>query len=147
MAREKSLWKWLSQARDHELVGDGLHMTRVENTLEEGFPDVEGCWDGGAFWIELKSVARPARETTRVLAPDDIRPKQPPWLTKRWCAGGNAFMLIQVGERSKARRYLIPGNITHLVAGMPECWLHEKSLTAYDFYPDELVRFAAKHRH
>lgn len=95
-------------------------MTRVENLLEEGWPDVEGCLEGKSFHIELKSAKRPKRETTRVLAPDDIRPRQPPWLKARWMAGGNAFWLVQVGERHRACRYLLPGYMD--IADYPEDW-------------------------
>jgi len=118
VAREASLWSWLNNARDD--LDDTLHMGRVENLVEGGWPDVEGCLCGECFTVELKSKGRPRRESTRILAPGDIRPGQVPWLERRWRAGGAASMLIQVGSGHAARRYLVPGNLACMVAGAAE---------------------------
>jgi len=118
MARETSLWNWLSTARA-DLDGR-LHMDRVENLLMSGWPDVEGCHDGSGFTIELKTGERPKRASTRVLAPDDIRPGQVPWLEARWSAGGCCYMLVQVGSGHRASRYLIPGKHAGRVANATE---------------------------
>ena len=58
MAREVRLWEWL---RDGLRGTDGLHMRRVENLVSEGDPDVDGCWHGRYFELELKGVV-PAQD-------------------------------------------------------------------------------------
>lgn len=111
MTKESNLWRWLSKGIKlyNRTEPDSMHLTRIENTVGEGTPDVEGCLRGLAFWIELKSVM-PAK-SGRLDIRKAIRPGQVPWLVKRWKAGGSAFMLIQVGSGIKARRYLVPGRV------------------------------------
>lgn len=134
MSRESSLWKWLQQAEKKLDFTPDLHWRRVENLVAEGDPDVEGCYKAVAFNIELKTAERPARPTTRVLGPADIRPKQIPWAKARWTAGGLSYFLIQVGSAYKASRYLVPGspyNMNRLV-GSTEEQLHEMSVIPPD---------------
>lgn len=109
MARESSLSKWLAKAR---LDTPGLQMTRVENSLGAGFPDVDGYLSGfGAFQIELKSTTRPARPTTPVRFALRGRDAQIAYLARRWALGGNAYFLLQVGEGADRVLYLAPGSI------------------------------------
>jgi hypothetical protein len=145
MARESSLWKWLLNGKD-AFTDDLLHMTRIENLVDEGTPDVEGCLDGDAFWIELKSNARPKRETTRCIEPRDIRPQQEPWLKRRWNAGGNAWMLIQIGEGHNAKRYLVPGNRVWQVPNRTELELAKISLPVTARTASGVLILAATHR-
>jgi hypothetical protein len=142
VARETSLWDWLGNGR-HDF-GDELHMDRVENLLMGGWPDVEGCLSGSCFTIELKSKERPARESTRILAPDDIRPGQVPWLEKRWSAGGCCYMLVQVGGGHRASRYLVPGAHACLVAGATEDALLQLSVVPDDARAADVIRRASR---
>ena len=97
---EKSLWRWLSQAR--KTLGPLLHMERVENCVGMGHPDVVGCYDGVDFQIELKTAARPARPTT--LIKTAVQPSQVIWAKKRSDANGSsAWLLIQVGAGTPPR--------------------------------------------
>lgn len=130
--RETSLWKWLSRADAMLDFSPDLHWRRVENLVAEGDPDVEGCYKGMAFNIELKVSERPARDTTRVLGPADIRPKQIPWAKARWAAGGSSYFLIQVGSSAKAARYLIPGRDASRIIGAHEGLLHDMSIIPRD---------------
>ena len=110
MARESSLWKWLSKAR--LALPDTLQIERVENSIAAGFPDVDGFLaPAGAFQIELKSTERPARPATPVRFALRGREKQIEYMRKRWELGGNAFFLLQVGSGSDRILYLAPGNI------------------------------------
>lgn len=114
--KESSLWEWL---RDNTKSMERLHMTRIENSASSGIPDVDGCWRSHQFWWELKVCDRPARPTT--LIKPRFEPGQVPWLEARCAAGGAAFVLLQVGSRHKAQRYLIPGIHARTMAlGLPE---------------------------
>lgn len=144
MARESSLWMWLRSARYD--LGPFLHMTRVENLVEDGTPDVEGCYDGDSFWCELKSVARPKRETTPCVTARHVRPRQVPWLAARWRAGGGSFFLIQVGEGHGARRYLVTGRLAHMVEGSTESDLAALDVANDLASPQEVVRRMAAYR-
>src|ERR1035441_6416683 len=71
MALERALWQRVRKAGlQLKKEGHGVHLTRIENMVGEGTPDVEGCIDSVQIWAELKSCARPARSTT------PIRPKK-----------------------------------------------------------------------
>lgn len=111
MARESALWGRLKRAvKSFQETGANspLHIARIDNSAGAGQPDVEGCFDGRQFWIELKSVMRPAREQTN-LHPRS-RESQDVWHKDRTLAGGRShWVLIQVGEGKKAALYLIPG--------------------------------------
>lgn len=64
-----------------------VHWTTVESgALAPGTPDIEGCWRGAAFWIELKATAAWAVR---------IRPEQQGWLLRRSRAGGRCFLLTR----------------------------------------------------
>lgn len=139
-ARENRLWKWLSGARKTFKLS--LHMSRIENAVGSGMADVEGCLRGDQFWIELKSVARPARASTP-LRPK-FQPKQAPWLRRRVEAGGRAYVLVQVGSGSDARRYLIHGRLAEEVeAGRTEDWMYEASGIDPKASPEDVIRTAA----
>lgn len=71
----------------------GLHPVRVENPMLPGTPDVN--WSHG--WIELKFAERwpPRGGPLRV---DHFTKEQRTWLTRRRRAGGNAKVLLKVGE-------------------------------------------------
>ena len=101
--KEKHLWQWLRQAKF--IIGADLFLGRVENNVTAGNPDVDCCFSGLAFGIELKSVARPKRETTKI----KIRlEKSQLWYHQtKTRAGGIIYNLIQVGSGAEARRYLV----------------------------------------
>ena len=91
MAKEHLLWRWMAkEAKDIA----GLHMNRVENTLQEGYPDVQLCYRGGYADVELKGTLTPKTLETPVDV--SFRPNQIPWLMQRQAAGGNAWCLLQV---------------------------------------------------
>jgi hypothetical protein len=110
MARESSLWQRCKTGIRHlAALGHKVHFCRVENAAGEGHPDVEGVVNGAQCWIELKSCDRPKRHTT-VIRPK-TRESQSIWHAQRAAAGCRMhWVLIQVGEASKAKLYLIPGH-------------------------------------
>lgn len=107
MARESDLWRWLSTARLH--FKRELHMTRVENAVAKGFPDVEGCLRGQQFFIELKCAT--VRKHGNLAFGHRITGEQAHWLDRRFALSGHAWVLIQVGTGASATRYLVPGSL------------------------------------
>jgi len=138
--RESSLWAWLSKPLPC------LDMTRVENLLDEGTPDVEGCLSGAQFWCELKVADRPARPTTAVRTQAPVKQSQIDWLKRRWLACGNAWLLVQVGTHHEARRYLLPGYLAHLVRdGIPELELSRLCASDPDGDAESIIRRMTRH--
>lgn len=89
---EKNLWARAYRALRRRR---GLHITRIENGVGSGTPDVEGCYKGKQFWWELKVGEVRKDGSVKV----SFRPKQIPWLNKRWKAGGWAYALIKIEDR------------------------------------------------
>lgn len=106
---EKNLWAWLYKGVRYT---KGLHITRIENGADTGTPDVEGCYLGNQFWIELKVGELQKNGNVKLR----YEPKQIPWLKKRWKCGGWAWTLIKV-ERE---RFLIKGSdLDNIQGGKP----------------------------
>ena len=140
MTKESSLWNWLSKVRP--VYREKLHMTRLENLVGEGTPDVDGCLEGCQFWAELKCNKRPARAKTPIRV--KFRPMQVPWLKRRVRADGRAFVLVQVGQGRAARRYLIPGEMAAKVAtGLTEAELDGLAVCDPEATATEIVQTAA----
>lgn len=95
MTLEKNLWSRFRACTTW------AHLIRVENWAENGTPDVNGCWQGKEFWVELKVAELPKREITPVAVPH-FTEDQRRWLHNRSVAGGNAYLLLQV-----EREYLL----------------------------------------
>lgn len=125
---ESTLWTWMTKARP--VYRHRLHVDRIENLVSSGHSDVSGVLDDGAFFIELKTAARPAGKNTRIKP--KFRPKQVPWLEARWKAGGASSVLLQVGCGTRARRYLIKADpFTSSVRTLAERGLDEFTLELY----------------
>jgi hypothetical protein len=104
MAREVNLWTWIKAG----LKGaKGLHMRRVENRVGNGDPDMDGCYNGVYFEVELKGCNRPVRNGPLVF---EVRDSQVAWHHKRLKAKGNTWLYIRVGKASDIRRYLLSGS-------------------------------------
>lgn len=102
---ERRLAQWLHAAATHI---EGLHLQRIESSTGSGIPDIEGCWNGTSFWLELKAVdILPVKDTSRLNI--TIHPAQINWLERRWSIGGRVFVLLRTGQSRHMRYYLIPG--------------------------------------
>ena len=134
MALEKSLWQRVKTGgKALRAAGHRVMLTRIENMVDEGTPDVEGCVNSAQIWLELKSCARPARARTPIHP--KVRPSQADWHRERTAAGSRYhYVLIQVGEASQAKLYLIPGrDYAHII--VPEIDLEILSVLSYTTEP------------
>ena len=104
MAREVRLWEWMREGLRG--VG-GLHMVRVENMASVGDPDVEGCYRGDYFEVELKGCDRPKRPDS--ILDFEVRRSQLIYHRERSRCGGNTWLYARVGADRAIRRYLVPG--------------------------------------
>lgn len=83
---------------------------RVENMLDDGFPDLFCRNIFTTFMIELKAVVSyPAKKETRVLGAEGLSQGQKNWMLEYTKLGGAAFILIRVGVGNNADHYLIHG--------------------------------------
>ena len=122
--KEKSVWAWLRDGA--KPIRRDLHMHRVENEVEVGCPDVEGCYRASAFWTELKACPEPGPKGGVNVK---ITDRQMDWLRKRRKAGGLAWLLIRVGSGPSRRHYMLDGtDLTILRKSVPETWLSEQSV-------------------
>jgi hypothetical protein len=126
--KESSLWGWL---RDHvvDLPTTARHLQRIEDSTKSGTPDVEGCIDGHAFWIELKvAYEQRTKGTVRIKTTD----KQVYFALKRRKAGGLSWYLIRVGTYPKWAHYLIPGQYAEELLDKPISLARLNALAAVD---------------
>jgi len=132
--RENALWNWLKKAGHRYFTPETLHMHRVENSVETGCPDMEGCQEDPhgsgvkSFWTELKSCPEPGPAGLVDVA---LTGEQQYWLFARDRMGGLAWLLVRVGAGSKRRHYLLHGGeyLKQVVKeSVPEEWLFERSV-------------------
>lgn len=98
---ETNLHHWLS---DHARKRRA-HVQRIEDRYSTGVPDINLCAYGKEHWVECKYLkAWPKRAGTKVKI--KFRPGQVNWLRSRGKAGGNAWVLLQVGDGRNAERLL-----------------------------------------
>lgn len=130
---ESSLWNYLRK----NMRGHG-HWIRIENSVELGTPDVNGCMDGEEIWIELKALKDwPKRASTQVKIKHYTK-EQKQWILDRHHAGGNAFLFARV-----AREYFLfkPGAAQFVDKMTREQWheyAHMHSINRVDW--DEFRR-------
>ena len=108
-ATEAVLWKWV---RRHAPPGQ-----RIENHVGAGTPDAFVVVEGCTVWLELKTAARPKRETTRLQL--RVEPSQVSWFERYRPRHG--YFLVQVGYGADALRYLVHGEFARC--------LHETRIT------------------
>ena len=75
------------------------HLQRIETGgTGRGIPDLNGCYKGVEFWVELMVVIAGIKIW--------LRPEQIGWLVKRSMHGGRSFVLVRTPD---AQIYLYPG--------------------------------------
>lgn len=135
--RESGLWRRLQLSWR---AISGLHAQRIESSAGLGVPDVEGCYRGASFWVELKTAARPARASTRVHLPH-FTTDQRDWLLRRHEVGGCAWLLVQVGTGAQLSLYLLRGAFLAQVGQVPEEELMRQSCIPTKCTPSELLQY------
>lgn len=106
MSSESNLWNWLSVPVG-TVIPTAFDIQRIENSVGIGVPDVEGCIDGVQFWVELKSLKRPKRKSTKLRV--KFRNGQVHWIVNRYYSGGISGVLLSVGEKNTIERYFLNG--------------------------------------
>lgn len=133
--RESQLWNWLRDGTRAQRPD--LDMQRIENLVGVGTPDVEACYQGIAFWIELKAIND--QENLDV----EVSPEQVMWHRRRARAGGRSWFLIQVGSGAQARRFLIPGHRADALHPGQKPWkildLEQRAINRGDENPRKLL--------
>ena len=93
MKTEKALYKALKTNLSK------VHWQRIETGgMGTGVPDVNGCWQGKEFWLELKIGS---------LQSVNLSPQQCAWHMRRANVGGLSWILIH--DPSKHFLWLVPG--------------------------------------
>lgn len=90
--KETDLWKKIREGTKNS----GMHWSRIESWASPGIPDLNGCYQGYEFWIELK-----VRRSKRII----VRPHQIAWHYNRIRAGGSSFIVIGDPERGVVDLY------------------------------------------
>jgi hypothetical protein len=88
MTPEKKFW---NKIRDNLKLDK---MSRIENILEEGWPDVFYMHDGYPGWIELKAQPRMPGKIS-------YEPAQPVWLEDYWAKGGTCWTWLYLLDTSQ----------------------------------------------
>lgn len=73
-----------------------VHFQRIETNIGLGIPDVNGCYQGTEFWLELKVKKRKQTPLTKY---------QKAWIVKRGSAGGKVFILNYDLRQRDAKLY------------------------------------------
>lgn len=142
MAREVRLWEWL---RDGLRSESNLHLWRVENSAGSGDPDVNGCYLGFNFQLELKGCGRPKLGGKLDF---EVRISQKIWHRNHWRAGGNSWFYIRVGMGAEVARYLVPAvHADELMRGVTEEALAALSVLPKDHDQHDLLMRARRREH
>jgi len=67
------------------VAGSSIHLQRIETSTSNGVPDLNVCYSGREFWIELK--------TKKGTFLSQMRNEQISWTLRRVWAGGRCFGL------------------------------------------------------
>ena len=77
---EAKLWQDVKKALKD------AHLVRIENKASPGIPDVNGCYKGIEFWIELKVIKGNSLRLSKF---------QKAWIYERLRVGGYVFVLAR----------------------------------------------------
>lgn len=75
-------------------------LDRIESSTVDGIPDVNGCFSGNEFWIEVKTPTEPKRRTTPLFGSNHkVSQSQKNWMLRQWNADGIVFLYIRTDKR------------------------------------------------
>ena len=88
--RESKLWQRIKTNLKNP------HLMRLESSTINGIPDINGCWAGKEFWIELKSdkVSYPKLSKWQIS-----------WINKRISVGGIVIICIEALSQKSLKLY------------------------------------------
>jgi hypothetical protein len=108
-----------------KVVKGRRRLDRVENVVLAGMPDVNGCFDGVEFWLEMKSPTEPKRKSTPLFGSNHrVSQEQKNWFLRQLQAGGNAYFYVCTDKRY----LLLPGGLADRINEMTVEQLVEKAL-------------------
>lgn len=93
------------------------HVTRVENMIGSGYPDIDYCIRGSAGKVESKWRLRWPRDPADVVTLDHFTNQQRLWIRDRHLSGGRIFVSLEV-EKPVATYLLLPGEWARLRLGV-----------------------------
>ena len=113
MPKEAQLWNSLKTSMKNQ-----LHLQRIETGISAaGVPDVNCCYQGREFWIELKSIK--GNQLT-------LSPMQISWMATRAKFGGTCYVLVQKQREVKLFKIVDLAQLKELT-WKSESLLHLKS--------------------
>lgn len=95
----------MSERNDYQLLRRNVRkghdrMSRIENVVGVGTPDVNFCSEGCECWIEMKSPIEPKRRGTRLFSGQhSLSQAQMNWFLAQRNAGGRGYILICTDKR------------------------------------------------
>ena len=79
-----------------EKVSKTVHLIRVENLIEQGTPDLNCCYEGVEFWLELKA------DDGRI---PRLSKYQIAWHYRRYKSGGRSFILQRTLKQERLKLF------------------------------------------
>ena len=139
---ESLMWKDLKKVSDAD-------MTRHEDKLNLGIPDVSYGLDGVNGWIELKQYDRWPSDPQEPLPFRNLKPLQRRFLRKRGRAGGHCFILLRVGNKRKDYEfYLISWKHVTLLGELTREEIGEKCVHAWkEWMEPNIDHYLCKNMH
>lgn len=113
---ESYLWRKLKQASDAD-------MTRHEDKLNLGIPDVSYGLEGRNGWIELKYLKSWPKSPQKHVPFRNLKVHQVRFLGRRGQAGGACFLLVLVGKKDVV---LIDWEIVHRLGKMTKSQIQRR---------------------
>lgn len=132
MKREEAkLWQafrreFAKAKRTHPILRS-VHVYRVENSVNDGDPDVNFIVDSCTIFIELKAPNKPKRKTTRLLGGQGLRLSQKNWALKAVQAGIGNSVYTLIRSVGQERLYFVSAFHSEAINEMTACELAELS--------------------
>lgn len=82
-------------------------LRRIENGLEAGTPDVNGCMWGVDFWLELKVADIPKKDPSQIVKIPHFTQQQRLWIRRRGMAGGRVYVLLKLFDNPRPATFLL----------------------------------------
>ena len=115
---EAKLWQDVKKALKD------AHLVRIENKSGPGVPDVNGCYKGIEFWIELKVIKGNSLRLSKF---------QKAWIYERTKFGGKVFVLARPLKGSVLKVFEGSNAILGHRSRFPVLWIHNRD-DWYKFY-------------